>query len=126
MKREKMKIQTIDFCGSFKELDKMPKDNLPEIAFIGRSNVGKSSIINNFLNATVAKTSSTPGKTQLINFFKIKKKFYLVDLPGYGYAAVSAKTKAEWQGYIEKYLQIVRHLKLLCYYLIFGINPPMI
>ena len=99
-----MKIQTIDFCGSFKELDKMPKDNLPEIAFIGRSTVGKSSIINNFLNATVAKTSSTPGKTQLINFFKINKKFYLVDLPGYGYAAVSAKTKAEWQGYIEKYL----------------------
>ena len=79
-----MNIKDIDFCGSFTQLEKMPKDRLPEIAFIGRSNVGKSSLINNLCNRKIAKTSSTPGKTQLINFFKINRKFYLVDLPGYG------------------------------------------
>lgn len=106
-----MNIKDIDFCGSFTQLEKMPKDHLPEIAFIGRSNVGKSSLINNLCNRKIAKTSSTPGKTQLINFFKINKKFYLVDLPGYGYAKVAADVKKKWEAFIDVYLQKREPLK---------------
>lgn len=106
-----MNIKDIDFCGSFTQLDKMPKDKLPEIAFIGRSNVGKSSLINNLCNRKIAKTSSTPGKTQLINFFKINKKFYLVDLPGYGYAKVTPEVKKKWEAFIDIYLQKRETLK---------------
>lgn len=106
-----MNIKDIDFCGSFAQLEKMPKDGLPEIAFIGRSNVGKSSLINNMCNRKIAKTSSTPGKTQLINFFKINKKFYLVDLPGYGYAKVAPEVKRKWETFIDIYLQRREFLK---------------
>ena len=106
-----MNIKDIDFCGSFTQLEKMPKDKLPEIAFIGRSNVGKSSLINNLCNRKIAKTSSTPGKTQLINFFKINKKFYLVDLPGYGYAKVTPEVKKKWEAFIDIYLQKRETLK---------------
>jgi len=108
-----LKFKEIEFIGSYKSLDKMPADNLPEVAFIGRSNVGKSSIINNVLNAKVAKTSSTPGKTQLINFFKINKKFYIVDLPGYGYAQVAIAIKKEWEKFIETYLRERSSLKII-------------
>lgn len=106
-----MNIKDIDFCGSFTQLEKMPKDRLPEIAFIGRSNVGKSSLINNLCNRKIAKTSSTPGKTQLINFFKINRKFYLVDLPGYGYAKVALDVKKKWEAFIDIYLQKRETLK---------------
>ena len=88
-----MKITTAEFIISNSEVDKCPKDYLPEYAFIGRSNVGKSSLINMLTNhKSLAKTSGRPGKTQLINHFLINKNWFLVDLPGYGYAKVSKKS----------------------------------
>ena len=89
-----MKIKTATFVVSNSEVSKCPKDHLPEYAFIGRSNVGKSSLINMLTNQKhLAKTSGRPGKTQLINHFIINKNWYLVDLPGYGYARVSKTEK---------------------------------
>ena len=83
----------------------MWKDNKPEIAFLGRSNVGKSSLMNSLLGVTgLARTSSTPGRTQSLNFFLINDAFYFVDLPGYGYAKVSKDKRQEWGKLIEKYL----------------------
>jgi len=83
-----------------------PKLDLPEFAFIGRSNVGKSSLINYLCDRKkLAKTSSTPGKTQLINLFEVDKKWVLADLPGYGYARISKKMRAKWSVMIEAYLQ---------------------
>lgn len=83
----------------------MLKDNKPEIAFLGRSNVGKSSLMNSLLQVTgLARTSSTPGRTQSLNFFLINEAFYFVDLPGYGYAKVSRDKRQEWGRLIEKYL----------------------
>src|SRR5205085_7220896 len=82
-----------------------PRDGRSEVAFMGRSNVGKSSLINSLLGAKgLAKTSSTPGRTQLINFFLINEAFRFVDLPGYGYARVPGAVKREWGPMIEKYL----------------------
>jgi len=83
-----------------------PDDNQPEIAFAGRSNVGKSSLINRLVNRkALARTSGSPGKTRLLNFYHINKSFYFVDLPGYGFAKVSKDVKAEWGKMIEGYLQ---------------------
>ena len=83
-----------------------PKHELPEIAFAGRSNVGKSSLINALLNRkSLARTSTTPGKTQTINFYNVNKEFYFVDLPGYGYAKVKIDFKAQWGPMIERYLK---------------------
>lgn len=85
---------------------KAPKDKIPEYAFIGRSNVGKSSLINMLMERKdLAKTSGKPGKTQLINHFKINKKWFLVDLPGYGYAQVSKKKRTIFQYFIENYFR---------------------
>ena len=85
-----MKINTAEFVVSNSEVEKCPKDRIPEYAFIGRSNVGKSSLINMLTGQNkLAKTSGRPGKTQLINHFKINNNWFLVDLPGYGYAKVS-------------------------------------
>src|SRR5581483_3292544 len=83
-----------------------PKDRLPEIAFLGRSNVGKSSLINALVGQKgLAFTSNTPGRTQTINFYRIGGAFYFVDLPGYGYARVPPPVMAEWKNLIESYLQ---------------------
>ena len=83
-----------------------PQHELPEIAFAGRSNVGKSSLINALLNRkSLARTSATPGKTQTINFYNVNKEFYFVDLPGYGYAKVKIDFKAQWGPMIERYLK---------------------
>ena len=91
-----MKIIKSIFEKSSSKISECPKGNLPEFALVGRSNVGKSSLINKLLNKkSIAKTSSKPGKTQLINHFKINDKFYFVDLPGYGYAKTSKKTIKE-------------------------------
>ena len=99
-----MKINTAEFIISNSDVKKCPKDNLPEYAFIGRSNVGKSSLINMLTNnKNLAKTSARPGKTQLINHFKINSNWYLVDLPGYGYAKVSKTTKEKFQKFITEY-----------------------
>ena len=99
-----MKIKSADFVMSNSSVEKCPKDMLPEYAFIGRSNVGKSSLINMLTERKhLAKTSGRPGKTQLINHFKINNNWFLVDLPGYGYARVSKKAKKTFQKYITEY-----------------------
>jgi len=99
-----MKIKTANFVVSNSEVSKCPEDVIPEYAFIGRSNVGKSSLINMLTNRNkLAKTSGRPGKTQLINHFKINENWFLVDLPGYGYARVSKSTKQTFQAFIKKY-----------------------
>jgi GTP-binding protein len=100
-----MLIKQSDFVTSAVKPHQYPIDGRPEIAFVGRSNVGKSSIINALTNRRhLAKVSGTPGKTRLINFFIINDSFYLVDLPGYGYAKVSKKEKESWGKIIEDYL----------------------
>ena len=91
---------------------KLPDNTLPEVAFAGKSNVGKSSLINGLMNRkSLARTSSQPGKTQTINFYNINKAMYLVDLPGYGYAKVPESEKRKWGKMIERYLQGSKQLK---------------
>ena len=93
---------------------RLPENEAPEFAFAGKSNVGKSSLINALMNRkTYARTSSQPGKTQTINFYKINDAFYYVDLPGYGYAKVSLEAKEKWGKMIERYLRWSRMLKLV-------------
>lgn len=100
-----MKIKTAEFVISNTDVSKCPNDGLPEYAFIGRSNVGKSSLINMLTgNKKLAKTSGKPGKTQLINHFIINDDWYLVDLPGYGYAKTSKTNRAQWEKFIVQYL----------------------
>ena len=92
----------------------LPVNTQPEFAFAGKSNVGKSSLINTLMNRkSFARTSSQPGKTQTINFYHINQKLYFVDLPGYGYAKVSAELKAKWGKMIEKYLRTSTQLKVI-------------
>lgn len=101
-----MKIKSAEFVVSNSDVAKCPKDSLPEYAFIGRSNVGKSSLINMITDKkSLAKTSGRPGKTQLINHFIINKSWYLVDLPGYGYARVSKSSKRKFQKFITDYFE---------------------
>lgn len=100
-----MKIKIAEFVTSADKLANCPNLNTPEIALIGRSNVGKSSFINAICNRkSLAKTSNTPGKTRLINFFNINNEFALVDLPGYGYAKVSKQEQNKWKKTLEEYL----------------------
>ena len=99
----------------------LPDNPYPEVAFAGKSNVGKSSLINTLLNRkNLARTSSQPGKTQTINFYNINKEFYFVDLPGYGYAAVSQEIKAKWGKMIERYLK--KSEKLVMVFLLIDIR----
>lgn len=99
-----MKIKSAEFVMSNSDVEKCPKSMLPEYAFIGRSNVGKSSLINMLTSRkSLAKTSGRPGKTQLINHFLINKNWHLVDLPGYGYARVSKSAKKTFQKFITQY-----------------------
>src|SRR5690554_985865 len=106
-----MKINTAEFIISNSDVKKCPNEAIPEYAFIGRSNVGKSSLINMLTNnKNLAKTSSRPGKTQLINHFKINNNWFLVDLPGYGYAKVSKSTKATFQSFITDYFEYRKQL----------------
>ena len=101
-----MHVKSAEFVTSAVKPDQYPDASLPEIAFAGRSNVGKSSLINTLVNRKhLVKTSSTPGRTQLINFFIVNQAFYLVDLPGYGYAKVPADVKKKWGPMIEGYLK---------------------
>lgn len=107
-----MVIRSLDLeyvCGI---TSKLPETELPEFAFAGKSNVGKSSLINALLNRkSFARTSAEPGKTQTINFYNVSKALYLVDLPGYGYAKVSQTEKEKWGKMIEKYLNSSENLK---------------
>jgi GTP-binding protein len=101
-----MLVKSAEFITSNSDVAKCPKDRFPEYAFIGRSNVGKSSLINMLMQRKkLAKTSGRPGKTQLINHFLINKNWYLVDLPGYGYARVSKSSKKIFQKFITKYFE---------------------
>ena len=101
-----MQIKSAEFVVSNQDVAKCPNNNIPEYAFIGRSNVGKSSLINMLTRRkNLAKTSGRPGKTQLINHFIINKNWYLVDLPGYGYARVSKSTKKVFQKFITAYFE---------------------
>lgn len=107
-----MKIKSVNLETVIGITSKLPENALPEFAFAGKSNVGKSSLINAIMNRkSYARTSSQPGKTQTINFYNINEEFYLVDLPGYGYAKVSQETKAKWGKMIEKYLRRSEQLK---------------
>ena len=101
-----MSIQTAKYVASYPTYEKCPSGNAPEYAFIGRSNVGKSSLINMLTDQkSLAKTSSQPGKTQMINYFLINDSWYLVDLPGYGYAKLSKKHRASLKNMIYEYIK---------------------
>ena len=116
-----MKITRAEFIISNSDASKCPNEPLPEYAFIGRSNVGKSSLINMLTNhKNLAKTSGKPGKTQLINHFKINQNWFLVDLPGYGYARVSKKTKETFQKFITDYFETRE--QLVCAFVLIAIR----
>ncbi len=105
-KKAPMEIKSATYVISSPKVENCPKPDIPEYAFIGRSNVGKSSLINMLTGQSkLAKTSNTPGKTQLINHFLINKSFYIVDLPGYGFAKVSQSTRTTWEKMIAGYLK---------------------
>ena len=109
-----MKISEAKFAGSSTRVHQKPAERLPEFAFIGRSNVGKSSLINMLTgNRKLAKTSATPGKTKLVNHCRINGQWYLVDLPGYGYAKMPLKERQELQDVIRNYLNFSEELRLL-------------
>jgi len=116
-----MKIKTAEFVVSNTDYKLCPKETLPEYAFIGRSNVGKSSLINALVNQkNLAKTSGKPGKTQLINHFKINNNWFLVDLPGYGYAATSKTKREGFKSMIHKYL--TNRKNLMCLFVLLDIR----
>lgn len=111
------------FVGSFPNERLCPKDSKPEYAFIGRSNVGKSSLINMLCDRKdLAKVSNKPGKTQMLNYFLVDKEWYLVDLPGYGYAKISKKKRFEWEKMIEGYL--LKRQTLGCAFVLIDLNVP--
>ncbi len=106
-------IKKVEFIKSAVKPKDYPPPTKPEVAIVGRSNVGKSSLINAIFKRGIAKVSSTPGKTRLVNFFSLNDKLYFVDLPGYGYAAVSKKEREKWKDMIESYFYNRDNLKLV-------------
>lgn len=107
-------IKQAEFVTSVMHYKQLPEETLPEIALAGRSNVGKSSLINRMLSRkSIAKTSATPGKTQMLNYYRINDSLFFVDFPGYGYAKVSKTQRQHWGGLIEKYLVERKALKLV-------------
>jgi len=119
-----MKITQAEFVTSAAKKNQWPDDALPEIALAGRSNVGKSSLINRMINRkNLARTSSVPGKTQTLNFYRVNNMLYFVDLPGYGFAKVSKAQQTAWAKMIESYLLGREHLKLVLH-LIDARHPP--
>lgn len=118
-----MNITKAEFISSSPNVNMCPKDSIPEYAFIGRSNVGKSSLINMLVERKkLAKTSSTPGKTRLINHFKINDKWFLADLPGYGYAKVSKKERESFARMIEQYATLRENL--VCFFVLVDARIP--
>lgn len=118
-----MFFKSTEYVGSYVKLDQCPKDGKAEYAFVGRSNVGKSTLINFITHSKkLAKVSHTPGKTQTINYFLIDKEWYLVDLPGYGYAKVSKKLRANWEKMIHSYL--AKRETLVCLFLLIDSRIP--
>ncbi|MEM6647080.1 MAG: ribosome biogenesis GTP-binding protein YihA/YsxC [Bacteroidota bacterium] len=119
-----MKIRQVHFVGGAAQWSQMPDTGWPEVAFVGRSNVGKSSLLNALVGRkALARTSSTPGKTQEINYYAVNEAFYLVDLPGFGYAKTSKKQRARWARLITRYLQERNTLACVCH-LIDSRHPP--
>ncbi len=109
-----MKIISAEFIKSATKPSEYPLENLPEIAIAGKSNVGKSSLINTLVNRkNLAKTSSSPGRTQTINFFRVNERISLVDLPGYGYAKVSLRIREAWKPMVESYLQTREGIRMV-------------
>ena len=109
-----MRITQAEYLKSAMHAADFPNDHRPEIAFVGRSNVGKSSLLNALLGKKgLAKTSGTPGKTRTLNFFSVNEKYYFVDLPGYGFAKVPLKVKDEWGKALIEYLETRRTLELV-------------
>ncbi len=107
-----MIINSVTYIGSFNRNEQCPAPNMPEFAFIGRSNVGKSSLINMLCNRKdLARTSKQPGKTQMLNFFEVNENWRIVDLPGYGFAKVSKKQRSSWEKMIERYLVLRESLQ---------------
>jgi len=122
-----MDIKKAEFVKSSTRMEELPPANLPEYAFVGRSNVGKSSLINRLCNRkNLAKTSGTPGKTQLINHFLINENWYLVDLPGYGYAKVSKTLRQQFSDMIYDYLTLRENLMNIYVLIDIRINPQAI
>ncbi len=118
-----MKIEKAEFICSNTQVELCPKEQIPEYAFIGRSNVGKSSLINMLVERKkLAKTSSTPGKTRLINHFKINDQWFLCDLPGYGYAKVSKKEREMFARMIERYA--TQRTNLVCFFVLIDARIP--
>src|SRR6187401_3801734 len=118
-----MKLISATFVSSFADVAKCPAPDRPEFAFIGRSNVGKSSLINMLVNMRkLAKTSVTPGKTQTINHYLINEKWYLVDLPGYGFASVSKSTREGFGKMIENY--VLKRENLYCLFILIDSRLP--
>lgn len=118
-----MKIKSAEFVISNTDYNKCPDNQHPDFAFIGRSNVGKSSLINMLTNRkSLAKTSAKPGKTQLINHFNINDSWHIVDLPGYGWSKVSKTTRASWGPMIEDYLLNRKQLK--CVFVLLDLRIP--
>ena len=109
-----MKITSAEFVNSITDLKQLPTAHLPEVVFIGRSNVGKSSLINKICNkGKLAKTSSVPGRTRQLNYYLINEEFYFVDLPGYGYAKVPEQIKTGWRKLVEEYISTRKNIKLV-------------
>jgi GTP-binding protein len=120
-------IKTAVFISSVVDQDKLPKPLKPEYAFIGRSNVGKSSLINMLTNLRkLAKVSNTPGKTRTINHFLIDDKWYLVDLPGFGYAKTSKTERSKWTGFTYEYLKTRDSLLCICVLIDIRLEPQKI
>lgn len=117
-------MKKIEFIKPVYNLDELPKQKLPTVVLCGRSNVGKSSFINSLFNTKIAKTSSLPGKTRSINYYLVENKFYMVDLPGFGYAKVSKKERNDWQHLLEKYFSINENIQLAIH-LIDSRHEPM-
>ncbi len=110
---KKLSFSSVEFLRATATEENFPEFPYPEVAIVGRSNVGKSSLINHLLNQKIAKVSATPGKTQTINFFLIDKSLILVDLPGYGYARVTKNLKESWGKAIESYFAASRDMRLV-------------
>ena len=118
------KMKDIKFIKSVHRIADLPKDGIPEVVLCGRSNVGKSSFINSLFNRKgIAMTSSTPGKTRGINYYLAENKFYVVDLPGFGYAKVSEKERTKWQKLISEYLGVQKSIKLALHFIDSRITP---
>lgn len=117
-------MKKIEFVKAVYKLEELPKEILPEVVLCGRSNVGKSSFINSLLKSKVAKTSSTPGKTRSINYYKIDNKFYFVDLPGFGYAKVSKSERDNWHKLLVRFFSLNRSDQFV-FHLIDSRHDPM-